>query len=1075
MNVSAMMRYLFDPVVRLMNRLKYVYKFALIGLLIVMQASVLIFMLVTELNKNIDFANRERLGIEYSQALVSLLDEAQGYRRLHYLYSTGDPSMKEALLTKQTKVDAAFGTLETVDRRLNGQLDTTWKVELLQKEWDSFKQQALQFEPDRAQVAFALNSRWINEITSLIQHVGNSSNLALDADLDTASLVDAALRKLPALVDTLGQAQALGEQLPDTPGLSPSDKDQLLVVAGVVRSNLEQYDRGTQLLFRRNEKVKTGLKGLNDALDDSVPIFIWNFEQKATGTQGALIPKQLLVTGGQQAAGSVLALYREELKVIEELLNIRVERYVRDRNAVIGFTVGVLLLVFYLFLAFDMSVRRGVYHLNTVMASAAQGDLSVRGENYSKDEMGTLTRAVNSMLDSLENMYEEVRQSRDRLEIWNQELEGKVAQRTAALRNLLDHAGQGFLSFGADLKVAGEYSAECEKIFKHKIAGESVPALYYPTDRGEQVFLEALFGKIFSEHSDLVRATYLSLLPEELILGDSIIRIGYKSIVNPARPGQDEIMLILTDRTQQRALEQRMQEEQNILSMVVRVVTHSRDFSAALRQYSAFCHEGSIRMFQESSMSSESLDEVFRVVHTFKGTFGQLGMRNTAAELHDLETVLADIRDNTDRSGNEALTRRLELYTPERMHGWLEKDMAVLKDILGEAFFYQEETLVVESARLLDIEEKIQRILTPGECRLLIPELRRLRYKPFKELLESYPEYVMSLAEKYDRMVNPFEIEDGETLVDPLKYYDFAKSLGHVFRNALVHGLELPDERLEAGKEESGNITCTVCEEGDGLTLIIKDDGRGIDASRIREIAVSKGIVARQSLLAMSDEEAVLLIFADGFSGAEETSELAGRGVGLSAVREELSKVAGSVRVHTTSGHGTEFRFFLPLPNLEESEPQSLAKMTKPLVDAAINLLTNAGLPVINTVFREGAASGKVTLRKVTTFVDIKGMVSGKMALSAEEVIVECLAAAYGREEPVGALEDKWIETVFARCASDIFISAKAQLPDLDDAVKAESLITISAEDASVKYPQAQISTWMLETELGWLNLSLIY
>lgn len=518
-----------------------------------------------------------------------------------------------------------------------------------------------------------------------------------------------------------------------------------------------------------------------------------------------------------------------------------------------------------------------------------------------------------------------------------------------------------------------------------------------------------------------------------------------------------------------------MQEEQNILSMVVRVVTHSRDFSAVLRQYTAFCHEGMTGMLNEANPTDARLEEVFRTVHTFKGTFGQLGMGKTAAELHNMETVLADIRDNSDRLENGVLAQRLELYTPEMMLDWLGKDMAVLQEILGESFFYQEETLIIENARLLEIEEKIQRILTPGECRLLIPELRRLRYKPFKELLEIYPEYVMNLAEKYDRLVNPFEIAGDETPVDPLRYYNFSKSLGHVFRNALVHGLEAPDERLEAGKEESGNITCTVLEEVAGLTLIIKDDGRGIDASRIRDIAVSKGIIARQSSLAMTAEETILLIFADGFSGAEAVSELAGRGVGLAAVRDELNKVAGSVEVHTTSGHGTEFRFFLPLQDLEENEPQSLSKMTKPLLEAAIRLLTNAGLPVLNAVFCEGVDNGKVTLRKLTTFVDIKGMMSGKMLLSAEEIIVERLAAVYGKDGPTGDPEDKWQETVFARCAGNLFDEAQAQIPGLDDAVKAEALVTIMAEEASAKYPQAEISTWMLETELGWLNLSLIY
>lgn len=358
---------------------------------------------------------------------------------------------------------------------------------------------------------------------------------------------------------------------------------------------------------------------------------------------------------------------------------------------------------------------------------------------------------------------------------------------------------------------------------------------------------------------------------------------------------------------------------------------------------------------------------------------------------------------------------------------------------------------------------------------MLIPELRRLRYKPFRELMDDYPEYLLNLAERNERLVNPFAIEGGETLVDPLKYYDFAKALGHVFRNALVHGLEAPEERLAAGKEESGNVTCRICDEADGLTLIIRDDGRGIDSRRVREIAVSKGILEPHSLPALSDEEAIMLIFADGFSAAEDVGELAGRGVGLSAVREELNKVGGSVKVRTSLGQGTEFRFFLPMHTPDENEVPSIVKMAVPLVEAASELLAAAGLPVISTISREGVAAGKVTLRKVTTFIDIKGIMNGRLLLSAEEALVERLNAACGRNEPSEAPEEKWLETIFARCAADVFVRAQARIFHLDDSVKAETLITILAEDATAKYPQAEVLTWMLETELGWLNLSLIF
>lgn len=1069
------MRILCEPAVRVMNRLKYVYKFALIGLLIVMQAAVLIYLLVAELNKNIDFAARERLGLVYNRALVALLNEAQGYRSLQYSYAIDSRPAGGALREKQARVDAALDAVATADRLVGPELDTTWKLQVLRGEWEALKQETARFGPDRANVAFELHTRWLGQITALMQHAGYSSNLALDADLDTAYLSDSVLRKLPLLIDALGQAEGLVALLPDSGNAVPADKDRFLAVAGLIRSTLQQADQNAQTVFRRNESVRARLKALNDTVNDSVPIYVWNFEQKADGAQGQNIPRQLLISAGNRAIVSTLALYNEELNVIEQLIDLRIARFSRDRNIVTGFTVGILLLVCYLFLAFDMSVRKGVYQLNTLMDSAAKGNLSARGVIHSQDEMGSLTRSINSMLQSLETMYEEVRQSRDRLEIWNQELEMKVAARTASLRNLLDHAGQGFLSFGDNLRVAGEYSAECTAIFRREISGAAVAELFYPGDNNQQMFLEALFRKIFTEKDSLLRDTYFTLLPDELIINESHIGVAYKYIDNPAAPGRKEIMLILTDRTQQKALETEMQEEKDILAMIVRVVTHAGDFFTTVRQYSAFCLEELPYLLNGNGPVEDKLATVFRIVHTFKGTFGQLGLRHAVKELHEMEGFLTRIRaEGNAVCGEDCLTKLFDPYPPAKMLGWLDKDMTTLKDTLGEAFFAQEDTLVVDGAKLLDIEEKIERLLAPAECRQLIPALRSLRYKPFKELLQSYPEYVMTLADKYGKMIKQVVIDGGETPVDPIKYGHFAKVLGHVFRNAVIHGLETPDERLAADKDESGCIRCRITEQAGGLMVIIADDGRGIDPDRIREIAVNKGICDKQASAALADAAAIELIFADGFSGADEVDELAGRGVGLSAVKSELAKLGGSLNVDTAVGRGTEFRFFLPLPDRDLPESDTLLEAAKPLLDATKDyLLKNTGLPVGDWTHAGGAPEGKLPLRKITTFVDIKGLVNGKLVVSADESVVRRLAAV-GDGEPPQA-EDKWLESLLAQASGEIVKEALARVPRWDDAVKAEALVTILAEDASAKYPQAAALTWTLEAGSGRINISLLY
>ena len=1071
----VLMKYLFEPAVQLMNRLKYAYKFSVIGVLIVLQATALIYMLVSELNKNIDFAMRERVGVKYVQALMHVFDEGLAYRNIHFAYLNGDGSLEGKVLAQQAKVDAALAAVAIIDSDTADQIDSTWKLQMLQQNWLTRKQDVLLVESGRARVAFDLNSRWLNEVTDLMQHTGYASNLAMDSDFDSSYLVDSVLRRLPSLEDTVGAAQGLAMELAE-PDLSPERRNHLLQIAGLMRSNLQQVDHNAKLVFRHNEAINGKLGSLFIALTDSVPIFAWNLEQKTIGQQGLPIPQQLLLASGNYSIQNAGAFHKAALQVIDELLVLRIDKYLQYRHTVMLFTGGILLIVCYLFLGFDMSVRKGVYQLDHVMVCVGKGELDVRGKIYSRDEMGSLTAAINSTLDSLQKMYEEVQRSHAQLEVWNQELEQKVAERTAALRNLLDFAGQGFLSFGEDLKVSKEYSAECRAIFGRNIAGELISTLLYPEDRAQQVFLEALFGKILKEKNELLRQTYSSLLPEEIIVSDSYIRIAYKMIQNAGELSQGKIMLILTDRTLQKAMEERVHAERDILAMIVHVVTHSSDFFATVNQYTSFCQEGMPGLLQEKKSAGEILAALFRTVHTFKGTFGQLHMRNVMDKLHHMEGRLDTIRAHeiADLDGQQ-LAERLSGFTSDNMLAWLNDDLEVLKEKLGENFFQRENVLVIDNARLLEIEEKIQSMLSTGESSLLLSDLRRLRYKPIKDLLASYPQYVCGLAERNEKAVHLFEIEGGETLVDPLQYYDFIKSLGHVFRNSIVHGLETFEERLETGKDEIGTITCSVKETETGLTLVISDDGQGMNPMRIRDIAVQKGICTLAAAESMQETDWIQFIFADGFSGTTEVDELAGRGVGLSAVRAELTKLHGSVYVSTTWGKGTQFHFFLPFSEMEEGEPCTIRQLAKPLLNAAEDCLQNkAGLPVKQITYVEGGG-GKLNLRKVSTFLGVKGFPSGKIVFSADQQVVQHLLdkelAPVDMDEPL----DRRMENVLAQYAQEIFQQAvKAQSKWLG-LVTVETLLSILAENASAKYSQVETLTWVLDTELGKITLSLIY
>ena len=513
------------------------------------------------------------------------------------------------------------------------------------------------------------------------------------------------------------------------------------------------------------------------------------------------------------------------------------------------------------------------------------------------------------------------------------QLQGRTQELKEALdklRNLLDNIGQGFLSFGKDLRVAGEYSAECVMIFNQEIKHELVSALLYPEDPEQQEFLTALFDKVFQEEDVLLRENYLSLLPEEIELAGSLIQITYKLIHYPFDPAHKEIVLILTDITQKCAMEKRIEEEKDRLSMVVRAVTHQQEFAKAKRDYEVFCRQELPELLTSHGTELTKIGEIFRTIHTWKGTFAQLGLLRVAAKLHELETDLAEVRNEIENDRMNTTVRECFVdYSPETLYEWLEQEVEELRKVLGSQFLLRDATIVVENCKLQELEEKIRRLLTPCQAGPLIEDLRRLRYKPFSELINMVPEYIADLALNQGKEISSLLITGTKTLVDPIKYHDFAKALVHVFRNAIAHGLETPEERVQNGKQPQGQIKCNIEEYGANMVIAIADDGKGIDVNRIRELAVAKGICSELVVAALSEKEIVQLIFADGLSSVAATNELAGRGVGLAAVKQELEKLGGHIEIKTVVGKGTKFTFILPLVdsdyrlNTKEVEPDN--------------------------------------------------------------------------------------------------------------------------------------------------------
>lgn len=191
-------------------------------------------------------------------------------------------------------------------------------------------------------------------------------------------------------------------------------------------------------------------------------------------------------------------------------------------------------------------------------------------------------------------------------------------------------------------------------------------------------------------------------------------------------------------------------------------------------------------------------------------------------------------------------------------------------------------------------------------------EIQRARMLPVDNLFKKFPRMVRDTAQKAGKEIE-FVMRGEETELDRSVIEEIGDPLMHLLRNAVDHGVETPDVRVAAGKPARGKVVLEAFHEENHIIISVRDDGRGVDAEMIRASAVRKGLLTEEAVRRLTDQEAINLIWAPGFSTADKVSDISGRGVGLDVVHKNLEKINGSVEIRTEVGKGTEFRVKLPL------------------------------------------------------------------------------------------------------------------------------------------------------------------
>ncbi|HZG84379.1 chemotaxis protein CheA [Paenibacillus sp.] len=213
----------------------------------------------------------------------------------------------------------------------------------------------------------------------------------------------------------------------------------------------------------------------------------------------------------------------------------------------------------------------------------------------------------------------------------------------------------------------------------------------------------------------------------------------------------------------------------------------------------------------------------------------------------------------------------------------------------------------VKNADLIETVEHMGRVSSD-----LQNVVMKLRMMPVESVFNRFPRMVRDVAKtlgkKVDLLISGADTELDRTVVD-----EIGDPLVHLLRNSVDHGIESTEERLKAGKPETGTVHLRAFHSGNHVFIEAEDDGKGINRDVILKRAIKNGIVSKEQGDLMSDEDVYQLLFASGFSTAEVISDISGRGVGLDVVKSKIESLGGRVHVTSTPGRGSKFSIQLPL------------------------------------------------------------------------------------------------------------------------------------------------------------------
>ena len=597
---------------------------------------------------------------------------------------------------------------------------------------------------------------------------------------------------------------------------------------------------------------------------------------------------------GQAKINQQISNLQEKLLILEAELTREYQFY--EHLMFIIMVVCLLLIISAVLICIFGGTRilRRVSGLESIMSKIAHtSDLSLRAEALHTDEIGSMARSFNSMVEQL------------------QETSILVKQKINDIQTMLQNMPQGLLSFDDQNKVKPEYSAYLEKILEtDQIAGTDLIKLIFAnsnlgSDSMSQIAAvsgacvgEDAMNYEFNQH--LLVNEIEKVMPGGL---NKVLDLNWAPVINE-NDVVEQILLCVRDVTELRKLSAETAEQKRELDIIGEILgVNQEKFHQFITSTITYIAEIENIIRDNPNGSLDAINIIFRNIHTIKGNARTYGLTNLSNHVHDTESVYDELRrPNSIIAWDQ--TRLLDDLA--QVHQLVEHYAKINEVSLGrkgpgrkgsiEKYVMVDNKQIQETIKLLEkvSHSNIHDLIEAKNA--VHSMLGRLGSESLDTAFAAIVESLPALAQGLGKQEPEVLINNGKLLLKSQSVGVIKDIFTHLFRNCVDHGLEMPAERLANDKPIQGCIDVAIEMEDDQVKISIKDDGCGLALNKIRQKALDNGLIQENESL--DDEKAAALIFLPGFSTANKLTDISGRGVGMDTVVGFARKEGGYVKIN---------------------------------------------------------------------------------------------------------------------------------------------------------------------------------